>query len=275
MSQLERPPEDWQVPPSAYLVAAPARSGSTLLAHILRRTHMLGRPKEFFNRSWMQQMLGGELPSATACFRYASENGRTHNGCLGIKFIGTQLQFAANTSAFEEWLPQRNWIRLRRRDVIGQAVSHAIAKQTGAWSSLKEGKSEPTYQFEQILESLEIAFQEDAFLSVYFALHNENVVELVYEDFQDNHQNAVDTVCKYFKLRVPDISKRPPPGVKRQRTHINQEWRERFLDEIGQHTDIEAVRVTFAKRAQDSLEAAAEPSAHNPVGSLRPLRQER
>lgn len=225
---------------------------------------MLGRPKEFFNRSWMQQMLGGELPTATQCFRYASENGRTHNGCLGIKFIGTQLQFAANTSAFEEWLPQRHWIRLRRRDVIGQAVSHAIAKQTGAWSSLKESELVPEYNFDQILQSLEIAFQEDAYLSVYFALHDENVVELVYEDFQDNHQKAVDTVCRYFGLRVPDISKRPPPGVKRQRTHINQEWRERFLEEINQHTNIEEVRVRFAKQAREQLASGASVAAAGP-----------
>lgn len=256
MSDLEHPPEDWQVPPNAYLVVAPARSGSTLLAHILRRTHMMGRPKEFFNRSWMHQMLGGDPPTATQCFQYASENGRTHNGCLGIKFIGTQLQFAARNCALDEWLPQRHWIRLRRRDLIGQAVSHAIAKQTGAWSSMKESDLVPKYNFDQILESLEIALREDAFLSVYFALHNEDVVELVYEDFQDNHQKAVNMVCRHFGLKIPDISKRPPPGVKKQRTHINQEWRERFLDEIGQHTDIEEVRVAFTRRAREQLKAA-------------------
>ena len=238
------PPVDWSAPQRAFLIASSARSGSTLLMHIMRRVGIFGWPEEYFNRPLMQKINGGGLPSAAACFSYASKMGQ-RNGVLGIKFIAGQLHFAVTHSALEEWLPKRCWILLRRRDIVRQAVSYAIAIKTGLWSSLDASEKEPIYDTAAILRALVVVLEENAYLSLYFALRNENIIELIYEDFEHNYQRAVDSICKHFDIEVPIISEGIALQVERQYTLRNEEWRERFLNEMHNLSPDEGLTVAL------------------------------
>jgi trehalose 2-sulfotransferase len=224
------PPPDWTRPDLCYLIAATARSGSTLLACILEQAGVFGRPTEYFNQDWVHSNSGGQRPTLLDCFRYAGQHGRGADGTLGIKVLGHQFHKVAANFEIEAWLPRRRWILLRRRDLLGQAISRVIAKQTGAWNSLEHCRQIPSYDKAAILRVMTIVLKENAALSLYFATRQEELVELFYEDFEHDHSQALHDICAHFGLApLPEVGK---VAVARQRDDVSESWRERFLAEM-------------------------------------------
>jgi LPS sulfotransferase NodH len=232
MTTRVMPPPDWTPPALCYLIAASARSGSTLLIHILRQAGVFGRPDEYFNRDWLHSVIGGPLPVVQDCFHHAWQHGRGPDGTLGIKLVGGQLRYLTENAVVEAWLPERRWILLRRRDLLGQAISHVIAEQTDAWSSLQRPRQTPVYDSRAIIAALAVALEENAALSLQFATRRERVVELFYEDFEQDHGHALDAIRTHFALDPLPVPKAECIRIVRQRDALNELWRERFLDEM-------------------------------------------
>ncbi|MGY4708731.1 trehalose 2-sulfotransferase [Mycolicibacterium sp. CBM1] len=158
--------------PSAYLVLASQRSGSTLLVESMRSTGMAGQPEEFFQylpatsrapqpREWFAGMddesilslldpfdPGTPVLTPAAIWReYIQTIGRTPNGIWGGKLMWNQTPVLLNRA---KDLPDRSgdglraairdvigeeplFIHVHRPDVIAQAVSFWRAVQTGVW----------------------------------------------------------------------------------------------------------------------------------------------
>lgn len=158
--------------PSAYLVLATQRSGSTLLVESLRATGCAGEPQEFFQylpttgmapqpREWfasvtddtilqlLDPLQPGEPDTATpvAWREHIRSSGRTPNGVWGGKLMWNQTPLLRQRAAA---LPDRSgtslraairdvvgsepvYIHVHRPDVVSQAVSFWRAVQTQVW----------------------------------------------------------------------------------------------------------------------------------------------
>jgi trehalose 2-sulfotransferase len=164
--------------PTAYLVLASQRSGSTLLVESLRATGMAGEPQEFFQylpttsmspqpREWftgvedesilrlLDPLIEGkpDLAPAEIWRDYIRTVGRTPNGVWGGKLMWNQTPLLLERA---EGLPERSGpgllaairdvtggdpvlIHVYRPDVVSQAVSFWRAAQTRVW----RGRADP------------------------------------------------------------------------------------------------------------------------------------
>lgn len=158
--------------PTAYLVLASQRSGSTLLVESLRATGVAGEPGEFFQylpttsqspqpRQWFESVQDEsilrlldptdegkpDLAPPEIWRDYIRTVGRTPNGVWGGKLMWNQTPLLLQRA---EWLPDRSGtgllsairdvvgsdpllIHVYRPDVVSQAVSFWRAVQTRVW----------------------------------------------------------------------------------------------------------------------------------------------
>jgi len=126
-----------------YCILSSPRAGGTLLGRMLYETGQAGDPLEYFNLQLLQlaRKQSGNPSLSIFDFLRSMETRRTSpNGVFGIK-----VQFEQMLRAFDSEIPNETMIEflrthqclfwIRRRNRLRQAISHAIAVHTNAWSS--------------------------------------------------------------------------------------------------------------------------------------------
>lgn len=106
----------------------------------------LGRPEE-----WFLKWQGREDPPETTDLQEIFEQGSSDNGVFSVKLMASHIH-AVNNHLFRLKKPSgisgpfaglRNtfknpvWVWIRRRDTLGQAISHYLAKTTGIYHVVK------------------------------------------------------------------------------------------------------------------------------------------
>lgn len=217
-----------------YVVAATPRCGSTLLCEALASTGLLGRPLEYLHPIVVNQ-LSAEWGCTTldAYLRELPLRMITSNGTFGIKVHWDHLAITAGSSRAPAWfhsdhpwdwqyanIPHldlgwaREWmlstfgrakfIRMVRHDKISQAVSFAIATQTGEWSRRGAGGPEQLEQSsitnELIDDCLHVINRGDMCWSR--ALRSTSSIVVAYEDLKLNYRRLVKEV--FWKLTGND-----------------------------------------------------------------------
>lgn len=125
-------------PSKTYLILSTQRSGSTLVSRVLYETKAAGDPLEWFNQPLLQYAQEHFCPDLNPLtFLGFMKTLRTSpNGMFGCKVHYGQFEAAFLPEHRSSFLQDQDCIiRMRRRDMIEQAVSLSIAETTGIWSS--------------------------------------------------------------------------------------------------------------------------------------------
>lgn len=227
-----------KIPEKVCIIAATARSGSNFLADIMSATGQLGYPSEYFNRLNTADALGTMSDALEERIRHLLSTGVSSNGVLSIKVLSAHLPFGSMD--FADFFPNPIWVWLRRRDLLGQAISWVIATQTNAWTSLQPAISPPTYDTKQIRQRLLQIISGNAKWELYFARNGIEPVALWYEDIVANRHGALCQIAARLGVSLPDHA--GTPNYQLQRTSINQEWREQFIREYGDLNSFHSLR---------------------------------
>jgi trehalose 2-sulfotransferase len=125
------------------------------------------------------------------------------------------------------------YIWMRRRNHVEQAVSWAMACQTGLWTQKTEEKSEPRavpkFDYKIIDEWCKRIAEHDEGWANYFRENKIEPLVLFYEDVVASHRAAAERVLEFLGLRIPPDLKISPPVVEKQATRISKEWAARYL----------------------------------------------
>jgi LPS sulfotransferase NodH len=124
-------------------------------------------------------------------------------------------------------------IRVRRRDIVAQAISMMIAEQTRQWTSLDEkSDTETQYDGQRIVHHIRSISNSYALLDQVVATVGLPVFDIVYEEFLDRpHDIVSDLGLKLIgQSVVPQMDKLQ---LTPQRNDINIEFRNRFVAESG------------------------------------------
>lgn len=230
------PPASWISPRKTCLIGSIARTGSNLLCAGMRKTGVLGVPTEYFNRPFIKKRLQLRDITAAELAWNAQRAGMTENGVAGIKFLPTQFSHAKKHLRLEVWFPAARWVTTSRKDRLGQAISHVIAKQTGAWTALAETQKTPSYSARAILSALKDIERAEEGWARYFEEENIQSLHLLYEDIEADLRGCVEKVALFVdedpslwpeNTEISDSIVR----IKRQRGALNEEWRARFLED--------------------------------------------
>ena len=125
---------------------------------------------------------------------------------------------------------------IRRRDLLGQAISYEIAKQTGQWTANRTQEKEPKYSQEGIAKKMQSIASQNANWRLFFARNGIEWQEVVYEDML---ASPLDTVQRVVGHLVPEMeitaqAELSSSGLKKQRSGLNAQWKERFIQESGE-----------------------------------------
>jgi LPS sulfotransferase NodH len=168
-------------PGPAYLICGDARTGSSLLASTLRTMQEAGKPLEYFGRAeidkqWMREQLhtpdGEPFVSFVAWRDYILQAGSEYGGIFGASVHWFQAETLHDTfrqpgetlslaATLRKFFPQLRLIRLRRRNLVAQGMSHYVAITNNIWNTtsaphLKPGEHDVAtpYDFDKIDEQV-------------------------------------------------------------------------------------------------------------------------
>ena len=122
------------------ILCATQRCGSTMIVEDMRNTGVLGRPEEWFI-PWQKDLSGEDPAASLAAIR---QRASSENGICAIKVMADQLHAVENNLKhvikpppgpmffrFHKVFEKAVWVWLRRDDIVAQAVSRLMARQTG------------------------------------------------------------------------------------------------------------------------------------------------
>lgn len=233
----------------SYLLCATPRTGSTLLCGLLTSSGVAGRPASYFNRRTLQQYADDwQIPRPRderidATFvRAARAAGTTANGVFGGRIMAETLPeliadlAAAGSGAMTEvellsaHFGRLEFVHLRRRDVVAQAVSWAKALQTHFWhpgEEVKPGGQDPRYDEELIGRLVATIETFEADWASWFAGNGIVPCEVAYEDLAADPLGAARQVLDHLGLSVPP-DRQLVVGHHRQADRLNADWVARF-----------------------------------------------
>jgi trehalose 2-sulfotransferase len=234
----------------SYLLCATPRTGSTLLCGLLKSSGVAGRPASYFNRRGLHDYADdwriarprdGRIDEAYV--RAALAAGRTANGVFGGRIMAETLpelirdlaDADSGSAATElELLSARfgrlEFVHLRRRDVVAQAVSWAKALQTHYWhpdEAVRPGGRQPHYD-EELIGRLVAAIERfEADWTRWFAAHSIEPHQVVYEELAADPLRTAHKVLDHLGLDVPR-DQQLVIGHHRQADQVNADWATRF-----------------------------------------------
>jgi LPS sulfotransferase NodH len=246
--------------PNSYFVCMVQRCGSNLLCEALARSGVAGRPTEYFHppfpgaaglgHGWAG-FEGGEwarergIATFPEFLRAVRAEGSTPNGVFGAKLpwnalaglLGKLAELPGCAALGEaERLAAAfdgpRFIHLQRRDRVRQAVSWAIAAQTGHYSSRAAASlprlCEPSFDLE-LLDRLGRAIDAgEAGWATFFAAAGSEPLRLYYEDLVADLEGSLRCVLAWLGVEAPARLDLSGLGHERQGGAVNDEWAARF-----------------------------------------------
>jgi trehalose 2-sulfotransferase len=227
-------------PTRSYLICGTPRSGTGLLAGLLKSTEIAGRPEEYFWRgdepAWRERW---GVSTDAAYVERAIETGTTENGVFGAKLMWGYVddvlaklrsirEAESDRGLLEAFFPNLRFLWIRREDVVAQAVSWSKAIRTGVFYAEHHGRprAEPVFDFEEIRA---LAAEVDAHNETWrrwFAREGIEPFAITYEELEAAKVETTRRVLAFLGLPTDDVSIREQTS--RQRDAVNAEWIRRF-----------------------------------------------
>ncbi len=234
-------------PAISYIIASVQRSGTHLLCSILRSTGIAGSPEENFlskpGETWEKRWA---TPSRDAYVQRVLRQNTAANGVFGTvvmwSYFDRMLQMLQEIPEYKDLdgaqllaavFNKPKYIWMRRQNQVEQAVSWAMACQTGAWTQKSEDKSQshttPKFDFKVIDEWCKRIAAHDESWANYFRENQIEPLVLFYEEVIASHRAAAERVLEFLGLPFPPGFEIPAPAVEKQATRISKDWAARYL----------------------------------------------
>jgi len=229
-----------------YLVAATYRSGSTLLCETLAGAGLAGAPKEFFHPLNMTPLAEQNY---VAFIRQTIEETATPNGVFGAKLLWHHVAYICeHVRSFPEFqMPGQSsrdilsalfngpyYIRVFRRDKLGQAISYVKARQTGVFHHYRDTPNtplrDPVFDAAAIESALRKCQLDDLAWQAYFDCFRIQPFVVEYETFLERREETIREILNFLGIDTGGPLHLPEAPLKRTADGINQEWRQRFLE---------------------------------------------
>lgn len=235
------------IPTRCYLVCAVQRTGSSFLLETMKSTGVAGAPEEFFlafeEGDWAKT---NGATNRQTFLDLVFARGTGANGVFGAKLMWNTFQdpfqtklremsaYAALTGAeiLNTLFNQPKFIWNTRRDKVRQAVSWAIAAQTGVFASHQgPPKKRPRFDFEFIDNLHQLAVSWEAGWDDFFKQAGIQPFKVVYEDFVDDFEATAVALFDYLEIEPPTgFQFEKPTTIQQQATTRNREWAARYVE---------------------------------------------
>ena len=223
------------------VIASTVRSGSHMLGHALHTTGAFGFPLEYVQKQnlaqWKKQFGVSSLEEVMAKLQRCRTS---PNGVFGIKVHYSHLnQTCGGFDTLLELLPNPYFVLLTREDVMAQAVSLSVARQTGSWISGQGNKqAEPVYNFDEIDNGLRRILFENASWRYTLAASGCRYMELNFNDVKSSMKTTVKRIADFAGIELDENSIPDAPVTKKQSKTLNDQWMKMFRSEFSADTEL-------------------------------------
>ncbi|NEU12623.1 hypothetical protein G3T14_10785 [Methylobacterium sp. BTF04] len=221
-------------PLRGYAVCTLPRSGSNFFCDVLSSTGVLGRPREYFNGTARRTYDDPTYPDDPhEQIDRILTMGATPNGIYALKTFPGLHDLVAPHLRWTEVLPNLSFLRFKRGDVLGQAISWVRANQTQQFRSTDASHGEVAYDGDAIAQRLRQICQRNARWDMFFARTGLPSLDVTYEDFLANPDREIGRVTAFLGLpKCPSVDL-TSSTFRQQSDSSSVAWRDRFRAERG------------------------------------------
>jgi LPS sulfotransferase NodH len=215
------------------------RSGSNLLADYLRKTPVFAGFHEQLNFDTVQRTCDTQgLDSFAGYLGAVRETFGNGKPIYGFKASWDQLAMLRRAGISRAFADMRV-VHVTREDVLDQAISYHVAAQTQQWTSRQEGdpNATPTYDYKAISKLMQAALQSEQLVRLFCEVSDVPRLSVTYAQIVETPVETVDRIAE-FAGHAGMVWTPSEPSIKKQASRLNQEFRERFLDEARVKTGI-------------------------------------
>lgn len=214
------------------VIASSARSGSHLLGRVLHSTNRFGDPLEYMQASHIEQWKRRYgTQTAAEALRALQADRTSPNGVFAIKLHYSHLVALGGVQMIPRIFPAPHVVIIRRRNVLKQAISYAIAKQSGLWiGDVPEGE-DLAYDARAIDDALVDAVQANANWRFDLARSGLPTLEIDHEDVIADVPSIVKRIARFLSVDLEDESIPRAPVTRPQSSSLNETWRLRYLQD--------------------------------------------
>ena len=214
------------------LIASTPRCGSHMLGHAMTDTGLLGIPMEYCNPGNMKEWrtrLKTTTPQETLAAIRARRT--TPNGIFADRAHFDHCAPMGGPEALFDLLP--GVIHLRRADVLRQAISFAVAWQTGVWITGQEAVSDAAVYDAGLIRSClnDIAIQNANWVST-FAAAGIVPLNVFYESTAQDLDRDITAIARFVgAIGDGDTLKARPRTRKQSLNQRTEDWIRRYRDD--------------------------------------------
>ena len=242
---------DLRNPRRSFMVCAVARTGSNLLCDGLHATRRAGRGQQYFLPKFEPDLsvkYGLDAQNDFAGYvKGIVEATAFGNNVFSFKIMAWYLRSFVTrlreTGAFgveaESDLavlgaafPRLQFVQIRRRNKLQQAISKARAMQTGLWKIQEgnEARRDPEFDASLIARCLDDVVKDEAIWSEFFTTQKVSPFPVWYEDLCASYEIVIRSVLDFLKIKLSRGAEINPPRTIRQSDGVSLEWERRWLD---------------------------------------------
>jgi LPS sulfotransferase NodH/tetratricopeptide (TPR) repeat protein/SAM-dependent methyltransferase len=252
-------------------ICATGRTGSSLLCRAMFH-HGIGLPHEYFNaghialigqRSGIHPLADGRRlgsdSEARRAYIAALMDRRTANGIFAAKIHWGQYASYLDNPEGVELFQQAHFIQLYREDLLAQAISFHVSKETGRWGSADTVSTPPAsiprfFDVDLIADYIKMLAESDTSWRLFFARNAILPLTFSYERVRDDLAGVLRTIVDNFGLDLPtdcfDYAEEGPNEERDAEVPPRSEIKARFL------------------RAHQRVIPALRPDAQRPAGDM-------
>jgi LPS sulfotransferase NodH len=222
-----------------YVICFTERSGSTMLCSLLEQTNLLGMPTEYVNPRGPMQLYLKTCPATTleGYFDLLRRIKTTPNGVFGMKSCFLDFKPLIQMGVVGKLLNPVRFIYLTRRDIILQAISGYLARQSGVWHiPSKAGGAENLdyskveYDEKQIINLIDGQIKERLEWERFFALYSIEQFRIVYEDIVEVPINWIKQILNFLGEDTDISTESIKPKTVKIGGEIAQNWAKRLRE---------------------------------------------
>ena len=132
----------------------------------------------------------------------------------------------------ENLFPDVQYIWIVRRNKVRQAVSWAIAAQTGIYAKWQEEfrqpLQEPVFDFDQIDDLHDLILEGEAGWQNYFESNQIEPFKVYFEDLVEAYEGTGKKILDSLDVPYPDNLAFGQRKMKKQGTSLNEDWAEKY-----------------------------------------------
>lgn len=209
------------------------RSGSTFLGQALAATGSVKPAREYLNHPVVRRQSEQRGIASFSAYLIDLAKRFGHRGILTMKAGLGQLYYLARLGFIGDLIKDPTFVLIERDDTLAQAVSWAIALQTGQWKSTQESSDVPLeYDFHAIDTRIDSILTENAAFRAFFARNGCDVEFVRYEQLRSSPAEVVSDLASELGLDSTDYQPESVDIVP-QRSSVNSEWKRKYLDDVS------------------------------------------